>query len=253
MDLGYRLGPSPYRREHGEFDMAFAYLAFFESSDDDRAVSEADLATVAAIIKTTPDLASANLYTPETTNDLYNRVERSPVLGLQLYFEELTALENAVGPSGHLQQLAVPDVLTSIRGAKATQQAMYVRPFPVDDGRLRTGEGELPCSYVVHYPGPAEDLNAWLHHYVSHHPQVMRTFPDIRQIEVLSRVDWCGFLPWERVDHMQRNRVMFDSPAALQTALQSPARIALREDFKTLPPFDGGNSHFPMATRIIIP
>ena len=234
--------------------MAFAYLAFFESPDDgDLAISETDLAAVTTIIKITPGLASANLYTPETTNDMYNRVERSPVLGLQLYFEELTALENAVGPSGHLQQLAAPGILTSIKGARATQQAMYVRPFPVGDSGLRTGEGELPCSYVVHYPGPAEDLNAWLHHYVSHHPQVMRTFPDIRQIEVLSRVDWCGFLPWERVDHMQRNRVMFDSPVALQVALQSPARVAMREDFKTLPPFEGGNSHFPMATRIIIP
>ncbi|SCB42412.1 hypothetical protein [Rhizobium lusitanum] len=234
--------------------MAFAYLAFFESSDDgDLAISEADLATVAAIIKTTPGLASANLYTPETTNDMYNKVERSPVLGLQLYFDQLTTLESAIGPSGHLQQLAAFDVLTSIRGTKATQQAMYVRPFPVDDGKLRTGDGQLPCSYVVHYPGPAVDMNAWLHHYVSHHPQVMRTFPDIRQIEVLSRVDWCGFLPWERVNHMQRNRVMFDNPVALQTALQSPARVAMREDFKTLPPFEGGNSHFPMATRIIVP
>jgi hypothetical protein len=234
--------------------MAFAYLVFFESTDDgDLTISETDLATVAEIIKATPGLTSANLYTPETTNDMYNKVERSPVLGLQLYFEELTALENAVGPLGHLQQLAAPDVLTSIAGARATQQAMYVRPFPVDDSRLRTGKGELLCSYVVHYPGPAEDLNAWLHHYISHHPQVMRTFRDIRQIEVLSRVDWCGFLPWERVDHMQRNRVMFDSPAALQTALQSPARIAMREDFKMLPPFEGGNSHYPMATRIIVP
>jgi hypothetical protein len=52
---------------------------------------------------------------------------------------------------------------------------------------------------------------------------------------------------------MQRNRVMFDNPVALQTALQSPARVAMREDFKTLPPFEGGNSHFPMATRIIVP
>jgi len=125
--------------------MAFAYLAFFESSDDDRAISEADLATVAAIIKATPALVSANLYTPETTKDMYNRTERSPVLGLQLYFEELTALENAVGPSGHLQQLAAPDILTSIEGARATQQAMYVRPFPVDDGRLRTGEVTAPA------------------------------------------------------------------------------------------------------------
>ncbi|MDL2400964.1 hypothetical protein [Rhizobium mayense] len=234
--------------------MAFAYLAFFESHDDgDLAVSETDLAAVTAIIKATPGLTSANIYTPETTNDMYNKTEQSPVFGMQLYFDELTDLENAVGPAGHLQQLVAPGILTSIEGAKATQQAMYVRPFPVDDVKLQTGKNTLPCSYVVHYTGPAEDLNVWLHHYVSHHPQVMRTFPDIRQIEVLSRVDWCGFLPWERVNHMQRNRAMFDSPAALQVALQSPARVAMREDFKAFPPFEGGNSHYPMATRIIVP
>ncbi|MDE1995520.1 MAG: hypothetical protein KGI75_23680 [Rhizobiaceae bacterium] len=234
--------------------MAFAYFAFFENTDgSDLKVSDADVAAVADIVKHTPRLTSAVIYTPETTEDMYNKTEQSPVFGLQLYFDELTDLENAVGPDGHLQQLAAPGVLSSIKGARATQQAMYARPFPVDDATLHTGEGELPCSYVVHYTGPAEDLNVWLHHYVSHHPQVMRTFPGIRQIEVLSRVDWCGFLPWERVNHMQRNRVMFDSPAALQIALQSPARIAMREDFKTFPPFEGGNSHYPMATRIIVP
>ncbi len=234
--------------------MAFAYFAFFENTDGtDLAISETDLATVTAIIKATPGLTSANIYTPETTNDMYNKTEQSPVFGMQLYFNELTELEDAVGPTGHLQQLAALGILSSINGTRATQQAMYVRPFPVDDNKLRTGESALPCSYVVHYTGPAEDLNVWLHHYVSNHPQVMRTFPGIRQIEVLSRVDWCGFLPWERVNHMQRNRVMFDSPAALQVALQSPARIAMREDFKTFPPFEGGNSHYPMATRIIVP
>ena len=68
---------------------------------------------------------------------------------------------------------------------------------------------QLPCPL----PGPAEDMNAWLYHYVTHHPQLMRGFPGIRHIEVLSRLDWCGSLPWPRVDYMQRNRVMFDSPS----------------------------------------
>lgn len=234
--------------------MAFAYFAFFENVDgSDLAVSDADVAAVADILRATPRLTSAHIYTPEVTEDMYNKTEQPPVLGLQLYFDELIDLEEALGPDGHLQKLAAPDVLTSIKGARATQQAMYVRSFPVDEHELRTGEDDLPCSYVVHYAGPAEDMNVWLHHYVSNHPPVMRTFPGIRQIEVLSRVDWHGFLPWERVNHMQRNRVMFDSPAALQTALQSPARIAMREDFKTFPPFEGGNSHYPMATRIIVP
>lgn len=234
--------------------MRFAYFAFFENVDGSQlAVSEADVETVAEIVKLTPGLTSANLYTPEITKDMYNKEERSPVFGMQLYFNELTEIEEAMAPAGHLQQLAASGVLSSIRGAKATQQAMYVRPFPVDEGRLDIEKNGSPCSYVVHYAGPAQDLNIWLHHYVSHHPQIMRTFPGIRQIEILSRVDWCGFLPWERVNYMQRNRVMFDNPAALQIALQSPARIAMREDFETFPPFEGGNSHFPMETRVIFP
>jgi uncharacterized protein (TIGR02118 family) len=234
--------------------MRFAYFAFFENVDGSQlAVSKADVETVAEIVKLTPGLTAANLYTPEVTKDMYNKDEQSPIFGMQLYFNDLTDLEDAMAPAGHLHQLAASGVLSSIRGAKGTQQAMYARHFPVDDAKLDMAKNGNPCSYVVHYTGPAEDLNVWMHHYVSHHPPVMRTFPGIRKIEVLSRIDWSGFLPWERVNHMQRNRVMFDSPAALQAALQSPARIAMREDFKTFPPFEGGNSHFPMETKIIVP
>lgn len=234
--------------------MRFAYLAFFENMEGSEfVVSQADIETVSEIIKLTPNLTSAHLYTPETASDLYNPDEEAPVFGMQLYFDELSALEEAMAPAGHLQQLAAPGVLSSIRGAKATQQAMYVRHFPVDDAALDIEKNGNPCSYVVHYPGPAQDLNVWMHHYVAHHPQIMRQFPGIRAIEILSRVDWTGFLPWPRVHHIQRNRVMFDSKAALTAALQSPARIVLREDFKDFPPFDGGNSHFPMETRIVTP
>ena len=234
--------------------MRFAYLAFFENTDGSQlAVSRADVETVSDIIKLTPGLTSANLFTPETTQDLYNPDEEAPIFGMQLYFDELSELEDALAPAGHLHQLAAAGVLASIRGAKATQQAMYVRHFPVDEPVLDTARNGDPCSYVVHYTGPAEDLNVWMHYYVTHHPQVMRTFPGIRGIEILSRVDWTGFLPWQRVNHMQRNRVMFDSQAALTAALQSPARIAMREDFNHFPPFEGGNSHYPMATKIIRP
>jgi len=234
--------------------MRFAYFAFFENVDGSKlAVSEADVKTVAEIVKLTPGLTSANLYTPEVTKDMYNRDEQSPVFGMQLHFNELSELEDALAPTGHLQQLAAHGVLSSIRGAKASQQAMYVRHFPVDEPALDIEANGNPCSYLVHYEEPARDLNVWMRHYMTHHPPVMRTFPGIRKIEVLSRIDWCGFLPWERVEHMQRNRVMFDSPAALQIALQSPARVAMREDFKTFPPFEGGNSHFPMETLIVTP
>lgn len=232
--------------------MRFAYFVFFENvHDGELVVSQADIETVAEIVALTPGLASANLYTPATAQDLFNPHEEAPVFGMQLYFDELSDLEAAVAPSGHLHALVDAGVLSSIRGTKATQQVMYVRHFPVDDATLDIARNGNPCSYVVHYPGPAQDLNVWMHHYIAHHPQVMRQFPGIRGIEILSRVDWTGFLPWERANHMQRNRVMFDSQKALTAALQSPARIAMREDFKSFPPFEGGNSHFPMATKLV--
>jgi hypothetical protein len=79
----------------------------------------------------------------------------------------------------------------------------------------------------------------------------MARFPGIREIEIYTRIDWCGFLPWRRVNHMQRNKVVFDSPSALTAALNSPVRHEMRVDFAKFPPFTGPNTHFPMSTLTI--
>lgn len=81
----------------------------------------------------------------------------------------------------------------------------------------------------------------------------MTRFPGIRRVEVCTRIDWCGALPWTRVDHMQRNKVVFDDAAALTAALNSPVRHEMRADFADFPPFTGPVSHFPMTTRVIRP
>jgi hypothetical protein len=47
---------------------------------------------------------------------------------------------------------------------------------------------------------------------------------------------------------MQRNKVVFDSPDALNAALASPVRHEMRADFKNFPPFSGANLHFPMIS-----
>lgn len=233
--------------------MTFALIIFFENQPGiDLTVDAAELASVREIIRATPGLTSGLIFTPEIAEDLFNHDGSSPPLGLQLHFDDLPALEAAVAAGGHLQ--ALTGALKSLEGAKITQQVMLVRPFPVDDAVVRTGEGALPCSYVVHYPGPAADLNLWLSHYIAGHPPIMRKFPGIRSIEILSRVDWCGGLEGvERVEHIQRNRISFDSAAALQAALQSPVRHEMRADFHTFPAFEGGNFHYPMATETILP
>lgn len=227
----------------------FCYFVFFENIENQaQRIAPDELQAITAIVNGSPGARRSNIYTPEIASDIYTNDGPSPQLGVQLYFDELADLEAAVGPRGHLQQLARD--WPSLAGCAVAQQAMALRPFPVDDPLVQAQLGGLPCSFVVQYTGQAEDLNAWFFHYITHHPQIMRRFPGIREIEVLSRIDWCDSLPWPRVHHIQRNRVMFDSPAALTAALQSPVRHEMRADFHSFPKYEGGNLHYPMATAI---
>ena len=108
------------------------------------------------------------------------------------------------------------------------------------------GDDPVGCDYLVHYPGPAEDLDAWLRHYLSHHAPIMMTFPNVRSVDVFTRIDWRDALPWQRVAYMQRNRIAFDSPTQLLAALASPVRDRMRQDHDCFPPFAGGSRHYPM-------
>ena len=232
--------------------MTFALVLFYENRPGDQAqVAPLDLEALRALIAGVAGLDRGIIFTPETAQDLYTNDGSAPPLGVQLHFDRIDLLEAACAASGPLQ--ALPATLPSLAGASVTQQAFVHRPFPVDDAALRTAPGGLPCSYVVHYPGPAQDLNAWLAHYIAGHPPIMRRFPGIRGIEILTCCDWITQLPFPIATHMQRNRVMFDSAAALTAALQSPVRHEMRADFHTFPPFEGGNFHYPMATQTVHP
>jgi len=47
---------------------------------------------------------------------------------------------------------------------------------------------------------------------------------------------------------MQRNKTVFDSADAMNIAMKSPVREALRSDFHKFPPFEGAALHFPFKT-----
>jgi uncharacterized protein (TIGR02118 family) len=212
-------------------------------------VSAADEARIASVLSDAGGLSRALLYTPETAHDPYLDDGPPPNLALQLYFADVAALEAACAETGALQALAAPGRLPSLAGADVTQQAMLVRRYPVAE------EAPVPepsCTYLVAYTGTAEDLNLWLAYYIAHHPPIMRRFPGIRAIEICTRIDATGFLPFRRVDYMQRNKVVFDSAAALNAALNSPVRDEMRADFHKFPAYHGGNTHFPMLTRTIV-
>jgi hypothetical protein len=197
------------------------------------------------VLAATPDLQQGLIFTPSSTSDPYLDDGPPPQLVLQLYFGDIAALEAALGTDGHLQRLCA----LNLEGA--SQQAMLVRRFPVPDRVVGTSQSSLPCTYLVAYEGSADDLPAWLAHYIDDHPPIMARFPSIRQIEVYTCIDWCGGLPCARVEHMQRNKVVFDSPAALTAALNSPVRHEMRAAFARFPPFTGPVTHFPMTTRTV--
>jgi uncharacterized protein (TIGR02118 family) len=203
--------------------------------------SDAQLSRVSEVVKSVKALQAARLFTPGTAaDDPYLAQEPAPRLLLQLYFGEIEALEAACGHEGPLQALA---------GLPFSQQAMLVRSFPV--AQPRGPAAGSSTSYVVGYEGPAEDLNAWLAHYIEHHPPLMAKLPGIREIEVCTRLDWHSALPWPHQTWMLRNTVAFDGPAALAEALRSPVRQAMREDYGRLPSFSGEVFHYPMLTRVV--
>lgn len=188
-------------------------------------------------------LSLALAHTPAPADDPFLAREAPPDLVLQLYFDELDALEAALHRNSPLAAFA--DRTT---GASLTQQAMAVRRFDVPAPGLR--HGGPACTYLVGYEGPAEDPDAWLRHYLDTHARHLTGLPAVRAVEVYTRLDWCSGLPWLRSTHMQRNKVVFDSPAALTAALNSPLRARMREDFLRFPRFGGGVSHHAMGTTV---
>jgi len=229
------------------------FVTFQDPQKQDVRISEGDLARVVEVVRTTPRLRKGLVFTPDQARDPYAKEPPSPPLVLELYFADIADLEAAISAGGHLQALARRESLPSLANADVSQQAMIARSFPVPDPVFRTPSGGRPCTYLVHYPGWADDLNSWLTHYIDSHTRVMARFPGIREVEVCTRLDWCSGVPWPRVHYMQRNKVVFDSAAALTAALNSPVRQEMRADFAQLPAFSEGARHYPMATLILTP
>lgn len=214
-------------------------------------LSAAESSKLETLMRTTPKLAKGLVHSAASASDPYVKDGPAPSLVLQLYFADLPDLESALSPRGHLAALAASAEFPMLARAEIAHQAMFVRQFAVPDPAFKTTPGEAHCTYLVSYEGEAEDLNAWHAHYLESHTGHMAAFPGIRELEIYTRLDWVSRQPWARQHFMQRNKVVFDSTEALQSALHSPVRHAMREDFKRFPTFTGPNNHFAMATRVV--
>jgi hypothetical protein len=208
-------------------------------------IESAEIRRLEEVLATAPKLRKALLHTSSHAHDPYVKDGAPPAVVLQLSFAELPELEGALARAGHLAILTSHQDFPVLAKANVTQQAMMARSFPVPV------PGTPGCTYLVSYEGEAEDLNAWLGHYLDSHTRHMARFPSIRELEVYTRLDWVSALPWLRVHFMQRNKVAFDDTEALTAALNSPVRHEMRADYSAFPRFTGPVTHYPMATRVV--
>jgi uncharacterized protein (TIGR02118 family) len=201
-----------------------------------------------------PGLLRGVMHEASVASDPYLNDNGSPEQVLQLYFDELAAVDEATRRDSPLARSIEAALGTSAHesSARITQQAMIVRRFS-PDAWTETDAGASPgsarCTYLVAYEGAPQDYAAWLGHYLDVHVPLMRQLPRLRELEVYTRLDWVSGLPLPLDDATQRNKVVFDSPAALTDALNSPIRHAMRRDFEVSPPFSGHVTHYPMTSR----
>ncbi|SEK00788.1 conserved hypothetical protein [Sphingobium sp. AP50] len=226
----------------------FSLFLTFVHPDAARRLSVREHDRVAALVRSVPGLHRAHLFTPDIARDRYFDDGPSPMLTLQLYFPQLQTLEAAAAEGGALASL-FGGLFPSLAAAEVEQQAMWTRPFATPASDMP--DDITPCSYLVHYPGQPEDLSVWLRYYFANHARIMGTFPGVLEVEVFSCVDWVSQLPARHVAYFQRNRIMFESAAALEGALNSPVREEMKADRALFPPFSGTNIHFPMATDTV--
>ena len=225
------------------------FLIFHDSARPGIRIASHDLARVIESCRGIEDLVEVRVHLPGRTRDPYLDDGDAPPLALQLVFDSLEALERALREQGPLAWLAAPNALESLDGLVPTQQAMVTRriePLGSEPRVVGISQERSQCAYLVTYPGPAEDWNAWASHYIEAHGPLMARFPGIHEVEIHTPVHWCSGLPIARAEAMLRNRVVFDDAPALERALNSPIRHEMRADFARFPAYAGGNTHFAM-------
>jgi uncharacterized protein (TIGR02118 family) len=179
---------------------------------------------------------------PDTAQD-----PTTPSCILQWYFDDLAALERALEPEGTVQRALRGAAFEKLDRWALSQQVMAVRKLAPPQAMPMNGRAQR-CTYMVAYEGPANDFDAWLAHYLMHHPPLMLQLPALRELEIYTRMDSCSGLPFAHANAMQRNKVVFDDARSLAEALASPVRDAMRRDFHALPPYSGATPHYPMRS-----
>ncbi len=208
-----------------------------------RAFDRSDISRLQSVAREAAGLKRFVLHVPSVAS---SHAAPAPFCVTQWYFDDLDQLETALQP-GHAIATAADSIAEHASNGTLHQQAMAVRKFSTPHPHASEAHDER-CTYLVGYEGEADDFNAWLTHYMTHHPPLMARLPGIRELEIYTRIDYRTGLRHARATAMQRNKVVFDDIAALDAALASTVRTRMKADFDSFPPYGGATPHYPMRS-----
>ena len=200
-----------------------------------------DIEALARFVAACPRLASARIMRPVDAYDPYCESVPEPALAVELRFTQRAHLMALFREQGYVRSLLQLGIQV---GERAELDAMSIYRAPGTFPRI----GRF-TTYWVEYQGPAKDPALWHKAYLASHPTLVSSLPGAQSVEVFlpMEVEVERFAPQRRC--LQRNSVTFDTPGALNAALQSDVRHRMRADFASLPPYAGNVIHTAMMTR----
>ena len=104
----------------------------------------------------------------------------------------------------------------------------------------------MSVCYLVFYRGHAKDAESFLEHYRRVHVPILKRFPRIQGIRLLTPVAWDDPHPVSPGGFSLIAQMRFRSVEDLENALRSEARREAREDFAGFGPFEGEIWHQAM-------
>lgn len=196
-----------------------------------------------------PGAHAIDLYVPAgRVSDPYLDDGAGPAATVMTSYTTVEAAQTALADPAFNQSFAEMDGCPV--DADAAHDLMEMRFFKVP-GQPSPDHFTARISYVVRYHRPADDEDEFVAHYLSHHPPILATFPNIRNVICYVPVPWTDPTGIPPAEYLLGNEVAFDSLDDLDAALNSPVRDTLREDFNGFPKFSGANTHYPMRrTRL---
>lgn len=102
------------------------------------------------------------------------------------------------------------------------------------------------CYFVAYYPGQ-RDPGAFIDYYLTGHAPLVKDFPEIRRLEILTPAQGDDPLLREEEGPVLVAQMTFDTVSDLEAAVVSDARMKARDDVANFPPFDGAARHQAMT------